>query len=204
MPAGSFDRPHSPSDWEAMWAPYDEATYGAALAFLEPGDVVLDIGAGDLRFARRAARLVRQVVAIDRNRNVLRAAVDDVPGNLRVVCADALAWPFPEGITTGVLLMRHCRHFQDYVARLRAVGCRRLVTNARWGMDVECVPLAPQTPYWSAPPGWYACACGAVGFKTAAAEEINGEALRTSLSVEDCPACLSARMTSAMQPWSPR
>jgi len=197
-------RSAAPSDWEAVWAPYDEATYSAALDFLEPDDVVLDLGAGDLRFARRAASRVRRVIAVERNRPVLEAGLDGLPGNLSAVCADALAWPFPAGITAGVLLMRHCRHFADYAARLRAAGCRRLVTNARWGMGVECVALDPQMPYWAAPPGWYACSCGAVGFKDAPPEEITAGMLATSHSVEDCPACLAGRMASSLQPWSRR
>jgi SAM-dependent methyltransferase len=195
------------ADWEAIWAPYDEATYEAALGFLESSDVVLDIGAGDLRFARRAARRVRHVFAIERNQEVLRSVPRtpvETPENLSVICADALAWSYPEGLTTAVLLMRHCRHFQDYVHRLRAAGCQRLVTNARWGMAVECVSLAAQAPYWAAPPGWYACSCGAVGFKTAVPEEIHAEMLATSRSVDDCPVCLSVRMAKSLQPWSRR
>ena len=202
--ADSIHRTFSSADWEATWAPYDEATYAAALAFLEPEDVVLDIGAGDLRFARSAARCVRKVFAIERNEEILGSICLGTPDNLIVVCADALTWAFPEGVTVGVLLMRHCRHFQDYVIRLRAVGGQRLITNARWGMDVECLSLAPQSPYWAAPPGWYACSCGAVGFKSAAAEKIHTTALDTSISVENCPACLSARMALPSQPWSRR
>ena len=186
-------RPAAPSDWEALWAPYDEATYLAALAFLEPDDVVLDIGAGDLRFAKRAARQVRKVVAVERNSEVLPAPSREDPGNLQVVCADALVWPFPEGFTAGVLLMRHCWHYADYTARLRAAGCGRLITNARWGMGVECVPLGPRPTYRQAPPGWYACTCGAVGFKSGPAEEIHAGALDACLSVEDCPACRAAQ-----------
>lgn len=184
-----------PVDWEALWAPYDEGTYQAALDLLRPEDVVLDIGAGDLRFARRAARCVRKVIAVERNRSVLgtRSAAEE-PDNLTVVCADALLWPVPAGVTVAVLLMRHCRHFKDHLLRLRAAGCRRLITNARWGMDVECVPLEPQPPYWSAPSGWYACACGAVGFKTPAGGTLPASALDSTVSVEDCPACLSLRV----------
>lgn len=184
-------RPATPSEWEALWAPYDESTYQAALDFLEPDDVVLDLGAGDLRFARRAARRVRKVVAVEWNPAVLPSPSRKDPGNLEVVCADALVWPFPEGITVGVLLMRHCRHFADYAARLEAAGCRRLVTNARWGMGVECVPLGPRPAYRNAPPGWYACVCGAVGFKSGPPEEIHAGFLNDCLSVEDCPACLA-------------
>lgn len=184
-----------PVDWEALWAPYDEGTYQAALDLLLPEDVVLDIGAGDLRFAHRAARRVRKVIAVERNRSVLGARnAAEEPVNLTVVCADALTIPVPEGITAAVLLMRHCRHFKEYLLRLRAAGCRRLITNARWGMDVECIPLEPQPPYWSASSGWYACACGAVGFKTPAGGEIPAAALDSTVCVEDCPACLSPRV----------
>ena len=42
------------TDWEATWAAYDEDTYAQALAFVPPGAVVLDIGAGDLRFGPAA------------------------------------------------------------------------------------------------------------------------------------------------------
>ncbi|HWQ08859.1 MAG TPA: rRNA adenine N-6-methyltransferase family protein [Holophaga sp.] len=184
-------RPATPSGWEALWAPYDESTYLAALDLLAPDDVVLDLGAGDLRFARRAARRVRKVVAVERNPAVLPVPSPQDPGNLEVVCADTRAWSFPEDITVGVLLMRHCRHFADYAARLEAVGCRRLITNARWGMDVECVPLGPWPAYRDAPPGWYACACGAVGFKPGSPEELHAGSLNACLSVEGCPACLA-------------
>jgi SAM-dependent methyltransferase len=184
-----------PVDWEALWAPYDEGTYRTALDLLQPNDVVLDIGAGDLRFARRAALRVRKVIAVERNRSVLMArSAAEEPTNLMVVCGDALALPIPEGITTAVLLMRHCRHFKEHLLRLRAAGCRRLITNARWGMDVECVPLEPQLPYWSAPSGWYACACGTVGFKIPAGGEVPATALDSTVSVEDCPACLAPRV----------
>ncbi len=184
-----------PVDWEDLWAPYDEGTYRAALDLLLPDDVVLDIGAGDLRFARRAAPVVRKVVAVERNRSVLlsRSAAEE-PANLTVVCGDALTFAVPAETTAAVLLMRHCRHFKEYFLRLRAAGCRRLITNARWGMDVECVSLEPQPPFWSAPSGWYACACGAVGFKTPAGETLPAAALDTTVSVEDCPACLSSRV----------
>jgi hypothetical protein len=178
-------------NWEAWWAPYDEATYQAALAFIRPADVVLDLGAGDLRFARRAAAGARHVIAVERNAALLIDAPRFSP-RLTVVCADALRTPVPRAVTVAVLLMRHCRHFSEYVARLRAAGCRRLITNARWGMGVECLSLARQAVFEAAAPGWYACLCGRVGFKPCPPEWITAEMLQRDQSLEDCPACRPA------------
>jgi len=183
------ERPLSDREWEGAWAPYDDATYRAALLFIQPDDVVLDIGAGDLRFARRAAQRARQVIAIEQRLDLLTSPY---PPNLLALCGDARRTPFPRGITVGVLLMRHCQHFAMYARKLRAVGCRRLVTNARWGMDVEAVALAPQPPFDSAATGWYACLCGAVGFKPNVPEQLDDAALNTVAQVESCPACAEA------------
>jgi SAM-dependent methyltransferase len=186
-------------DWEAVWAPYDSDTYAAALHFLRPDDVVLDIGAGDLRFARLAASRVERVIAVERNPDLLFGAPMSADfrrhprvaaSNVDVVCADALTVPFPPGITAGVLLMRHCHHFREYAAKLRAVGCRRLVTNARWGMNVEAVRLdTPCVPHCTLRSAWYACECGAVGFAPGPAELLNGESLDNVIEVEQCPKC---------------
>jgi SAM-dependent methyltransferase len=192
-------------DWEAAWAPYDEDTYEAALAFLRPDDVVLDIGAGDLRFARRAAENVRQVIAIERNAEILPSSLTRSPtvpqgerggakrrgeGHLEVIQADALTVPFPPGVTAAVLLMRHCRHFREFVAKLRAIGCERLITNARWGMGVEQISLTqPRAPFESAVSTWYACECGSVGFAPGPAEGIDERSLSNVVEVSECPKC---------------
>lgn len=180
------DHPLTQAAWEAAFAPYAEDTYCAALEMISPDDVVLDIGAGDLRFARRAAARARRVIAIEQRAELLAAPC---PANLTVLCGDARALPFPPGVTIGVLLMRHCRHFHTYALKLRAIGCQRLITNARWGMDVECLSLAPQPHFDSARPGWYACLCGAVGFKPSAPEAITAEIIQRAQSLETCPAC---------------
>ena len=178
-------------DWEAWWAPYDEGTYRAALAYIRRSDIVYDIGAGDLRFARRAAARARHVYAVERNAALLPLRLPRQP-RLTVICADALVAPVPSKVTAAVLLMRHCGHFAEYVARLREAGCRRLITNARWGMGVECMSLAPQPVFGAAQPGWYACRCGQVGFKPCAPEAITSELLRHDQSLENCPACQPA------------
>jgi len=189
-------------DWEQLWAPYDETTYGAALEFIQPDDVVLDIGAGDLRFACQAAARARAVIAIERRADLLPSPVGDFPdggrvgdgGNLTVICGDALATPFPDGITVGVLLMRHCYHFAEYVAKLRVAGCWRLITNARWGMDVETVSLAPQPSFAAISAGWYACVCGSVGFKPCQPESVTLAVLARTTGVETCPDCLGTEI----------
>jgi hypothetical protein len=180
------DHPSHLTDWESAWAPYDEPTYRAALDLIQPDDVVLDIGAGDLRFARRAAQRARRVIAIERRAELLGGAY---PRQLSVICGDARTEPFPAGITVGVLLMRHCRHFAMYVKKLRAAGCRRLLTNARWGMDVERVEFDDGASYRHAAPGWYACQCGAVGFKPCAPESLTDAMLAGATQLSACPAC---------------
>ncbi len=179
--------PLTEAQWEAAWAPYDEATYNAALELIAPNDLVLDIGAGDLRFAKSAAGRARAVFAVERRAELLSTAL---PPNLFVMCDDALAVPFPQGITVGVLLMRHCRHFRDYVAKLRDVGSMRLITNARWRMGVEQIEFdKPRLPFENLHAGWYACLCGATGFVAASAEAINAEVLDRVTEVAGCPGC---------------
>lgn len=173
---------------EHLWAPYDESTYAPALAAIRPDDVVLDIGSGDLRFARRAAEQARRVIAVERLAEVV--GVGPWPANIEVVIADALTWPFPQGITVGVLLMRHCTHYREYIDRLREAGAARLITNARWGMSVEVVDLtALRVSFATVQAGWYACDCGAVGFAPGPVEAITPDSLDVVAQVAACPRC---------------
>ena len=78
--------------WEALWAPYDEPTYQLVLDYVRPDDVVLDIGAGDLRLTRRVAAVAQRVYALERDPAVLaRSERGSWPANLVVICADAAA-----------------------------------------------------------------------------------------------------------------
>jgi SAM-dependent methyltransferase len=178
--------------WEGMWAPYDEGTYRAALEYIYPGDVVLDIGAGDLRFARRAAKIAQRVYAMELRATLLRQAAAEglLPENLVILQGDAREIPFPAGITCGVLLMRHCIHFKLYASKLKHLGAERLVTNARWGFGIEAVVLqSARSPYEEVELGWYACWCGAVGFKSGDIEKLTPEVEASVFEVVDCPEC---------------
>jgi SAM-dependent methyltransferase len=123
----------------------------------------LEIGAGDLRLARRLAEITRRVYAIEIQPAVLEKAgpTAKLPQNLDVVQGDACQIPFPPNITAAVLLMRHCSHFDLYVQKLLATGCSRLITNARWGAGVEVIDLhTPRRSFDEIDIGWYACLCG--------------------------------------------
>jgi len=86
--------------------------------------------------------------------------------------------------------MRHCTHFQLYAEKLRDGGCRRLITNTRWGMNVEVIDLqAARIPFEKVELGWYACWCGAVGFKPGPAEKITSETEAIIHEVINCPNC---------------
>ncbi|HEX7976394.1 MAG TPA: rRNA adenine N-6-methyltransferase family protein [Anaerolineales bacterium] len=182
------------TDWEARWAPYDPPTYQAVLDLIQPADVVLEIGAGDFGLARQIARVARQVIAIEIQEALYRQAMATpaahLPDNLIMVLGDARMVPIPPGITTGVLLMRHCRHFRLYAEKLKAAGYRSLITNARWRMGVEQVLLqAPRLSYREIKMGWYACWCGKAGFKPGPAEQYTPELDAVISEVTDCPDC---------------
>jgi len=188
--------PLSGWDWEAAFAPYDDETYQFVVERLTPQDVVLDIGAGDLRLARRLAAIAQQVYAVEKNAAVIVLPTDRLswPDKLSVIQADALTWKYPPDVTVAVLLMRHCtrEHFAQIVQRLTAeTKCQRLLTNARWKMHVEEMHLrsARSVPYDPDRVGWYACRCGAVGFTSGDPQAITTQLLADVSEVVNCPAC---------------
>jgi hypothetical protein len=90
--------------------------------------------------------------------------------------------------------MRHCTHFRLYAEKLRAAGATRLLTNARWRMNVEAVNLSAQRiPFDEAHMGWYACLCGATGFKEGPAEQWSLESDERINEVTGCPQCTKFR-----------
>lgn len=188
------------ADWETLWAPYSEDTYREVLAALDPQDIVLDIGAGDLRLATRMAAKVRHVYALEIQTFLIENALflgQSLPPRLSLIQADARTHPFPTGITAAVLLMRHCTHFRLYADKLKAVGCQKLITNARWRMGVEVLHLQPpRQEFAQTTLGWYACWCGNTGFKPGPVENLTEEIFNTTYEVACCPECISVRSTA--------
>ena len=185
--------PLSDAAWEAMHAHYDQPTYQALLDQIRPNDVILDIGAGDLRLSRQMAMIARRVYSVEINGQVLDQAYasrDSLPANLIPIHADARALDFPSDITTGVLMMRHCTCFRLYAEKLRIAGATRLITNARWHMNVEVLNLlAQRKSFPEVEMGWFACFCGGTGFKEGSAEHWSFELDRITNEVSSCPKC---------------
>ncbi len=95
---------------EAFFVPEDWL-YEEVLKFLEPDDVVFDVGAGDLRFDLMMAGKVRRVYAVEVNPDILGKALltikYDLPRNVIPVCANALDVPLPKDVTAVTILMIH-------------------------------------------------------------------------------------------------
>ena len=184
--------PKHAQGWEAMWAPYEDSTYQTVLANIQPTDRILEIGAGDLRLAKRMAEVAFKVVAIEKNPLVLARAARPLPANLTVIKGDARFLDFPPGLTCGVLIILHCMHFRLYAEKLRHCGASRLISNARWRYEPEVIKLqAKRLSYEQFDIGWYACWCGATGFKSGPVEKIDTELMETVCEVQDCPSCAS-------------
>lgn len=178
-------------EWERHWAPYDDQTYQAVLSQVQASDVVLEIGAGDFRLAHWLAEKARHVFAIELNPALVSIAQERfAPHNLSIILADAYSYPFPGETSVAVLLMRHCRRFDLFADKLAAIGCQRLITNARWGFDVEVIDLGAQRQNYSELViGWYACWCGAAGFVPGPAKQLTPVLEETIFEVKDCPEC---------------
>jgi SAM-dependent methyltransferase len=184
---------HGLKDWEGWFSPYDDEVYDAVLSHVTREDVVLDIGAGDLRLALRLTERAQKVYAVEVNPLVVARALDtiglDLPRNLHVICGNALDLRIPADVTIAVLLMRHCQHFAVYFDRLQAAGCRRLLTNARWRSNVEAIDLTvPGLAFEDLREGWYACRCGATGYVGTGTKPD-----AVPVEVVGCPACSTRR-----------
>lgn len=189
-PALASINPASPQDWERAWAPYDQPTYDQVLDLVAQDDIVLEIGAGDLRLSRQIAPRVRFIYALEREADLVQWQKTDLPDNCQLIVGDARYLSFPENTTTAVLLMRHCTQFHLYWQKLHAIACRKLITNARWGLAVEAIDLlGHRQPFTELTMGWYACCCGQTGFLPGPAAQLTPHLINTTREVKDCPAC---------------
>jgi hypothetical protein len=107
-----------------------------------------------------------------------------------MITGDARTLPFPGNVTAAVLLMRHCTHFSIYFDKLRSISCQKMITNARWGMNVETITMnMPRRAYRSLKIGWYACRCGNCGFKPGPPEALTEAIANQVWEVASCPLC---------------
>jgi hypothetical protein len=180
----------SEEEWEWMWAPYDAPTYQLVVDLINSPDIVMEIGAGDLRLSCQIAKKAKWVYALEQNQSLIERSSQQLPANLETIAGDARTILFPEGITVAVLLMRHCTHFSLYFDKLRECGCQRLITNARWGMNVEVIDLkSPRGNYQNLEIGWFGCRCGNRGFKSGPSTSITEDIIEQVWEVDSCPVC---------------
>lgn len=187
-----FVRRNDLLDWEPCYHPSNEEVIEKILKTISPSDIVLDIGAGNLSFSLRIAQKAKKVLAIEVNPLIVSKGLEEIgfkiPRNLFVICANALDFPFPKGVSVAILMMRHCQHFSRYFSKLEEIDCRFLITNARFKTEFERIDLrAPRIPFSQFPGGWFACRCGGVGFKDGGNP---GE--HTPVEVNGCPNCLNS------------
>lgn len=96
------NRPSIANYAQAMWVPQTQ-NYGEMLRRLRPGDVVCDMGAGDLRFALMASQKCRKVYAVEFNPTIIADALRiigyDIPRNMVVICCDWTDIVVPSDVT---------------------------------------------------------------------------------------------------------
>lgn len=102
---------HEMLGWEVWFCP-DTICYDSVLEHLSHDDVVLDVGAGDLRFAILASERVKKVYAVEVNPTILGGALKtigyDLPRNVIPFCANIFDVDAPSDVNVAVILMRHC------------------------------------------------------------------------------------------------
>jgi len=122
----AFQDRHDMQGGEIFFVP-DRRYYGKILSCIRPYDVVLDAGAGDLRFSLALAKRASKVYAVEINPKVIGPALTtigyDLPSNVIPICADVFRWPVPADVTTVVCIMIHRVH--DFPADW--LGSRRIV-----------------------------------------------------------------------------
>jgi SAM-dependent methyltransferase len=150
-----FARLHDLVDWEGWFSPYDEETYSTVLSHVAPDDVVLEIGAGDLRLALRMAERARKVYAVEVNPLVVGSALEIIglhlPRNLYVVCANALDFPVPPQVTSAIADQRSLEERgrdggSDCSPPPFRTSARGMVRLSLWGGGLRGPGRAPRRP----------------------------------------------------------
>lgn len=108
----------------------DVEFYPFVLENLDPDDVVLDLGAGDLRLDILMAERVKKVYAVEVNPILVGRALQiigyDLPRNLIVICANLFDIEIPKDATVAVILMRHCTRREEIIRRFKKL---KIITN---------------------------------------------------------------------------
>ncbi len=108
----------------------DVEFYPFVLENLEANDVVLDLGAGDLRLDILMAERVKRVYAVEVNPILVGRALQvigyDLPRNLIVICANLFDIETPKDVTVVVILMRHCTRQEEIFRRFKKF---KIITN---------------------------------------------------------------------------
>jgi len=93
------------------WFLPEDKEYSKVLRFIEPNDVVLDIGAGNFALDFLLSERCKKVYAVEVNPTVVKDALDligmNLPRNLIIICGNGLDFPIPKDVNTLVMLLRH-------------------------------------------------------------------------------------------------
>jgi len=119
-----FNEDRTGSMVSVMLVPQEE-NYKEAFKKLRDNDVLMDMGAGDLRFALRASALCKKVYAVEMNTKTLTRALNiigyGIPRNLIVICADWRDVKIPEDVTVIMCLCNGADLEKRWLDNKRAV-----------------------------------------------------------------------------------
>lgn len=91
----------------------DRSLYSKAVEAVRSGDVVFDVGAGDLRLDLALSERVRKVYAVEIDPVLLGRALDVIgyrlPLNVVPICADGLKLNLPSDVSVVLALIRELR-----------------------------------------------------------------------------------------------
>jgi SAM-dependent methyltransferase len=108
-----FQKIHSMRGAEIFYLP-DCRWYREVFSHVPANSIVLDAGAGDLRFSLALATKAKRVYAVEINPKVIGEALQiisyDLPKNVIPICRDVFDMPLPRDVNTVVCIMIHRQH----------------------------------------------------------------------------------------------